>query len=367
MTAMNLDLATAGHSRVRGTISICLSGIVLFFSACDSNKSDDPDEQPQPVARGFGFSWPGHPDNPEGILEFFTEIEGMTDAAVMSNCSWRDDAAGGSDAGTIPNAAILIATSASTYDYLPVQVFGWRSGTTLLLNVPADSTNSWTNLATRELFREMVVQFAQDYSPPYLLLGNENSSYYEQDPVDYLNWVACYEETYSAVKAVAPSTSVGVVFNFEHIAGNAPQVGFDTPCWDALTVHDFTCLDLLGITTYPFFTYATPQEVPDDYLQMLLDRIGNMTVIITETGWPAETLGTLTPPWITSDQAQVDFINRLPGLFSHRDIPLVNWLHLYYWHGTGSAWEVFGSVSFYDADNAPRPGLIAWNGLELVR
>jgi len=338
----------------------------LLWSGCARDDPDDGngDNEPEYAVKGFGLSWPGHPGNPGAVGTFFEQIAAMGDAAVMSNCAWRDDVSGGSDAGAIPSAALLVVANTATYDYTPVQVFGWRSGTTLHLRVPTDTTDNWTNTAARELFAAMTVQFAIEHSPPYLFLGNENSSYYEQNAADYANWLEFYETTYPAVKAASPETRLGVVFNYEHLAGIAPNAGYDAPWWEALTDHNLELLDLIGITTYPFLVYDTPQEVPPDYLQPLFDRIGTLPIVITETGWPAAALGSLDPPWLATEQAQGDFVERLPEWLGNRGIPLLNWLHLYYWHGSGTAWEVFGSVSFYDENDEPRPALQTW--LDLI-
>lgn len=70
----------------------------------------------------------------------------------MWNGSWRDDNFNGVDSGTAPAAAAIVMSNAATYGYVPIVVFGWRSDTTLLLKLPANTTNTWANTEAKTAF-----------------------------------------------------------------------------------------------------------------------------------------------------------------------------------------------------------------------
>jgi hypothetical protein len=332
------------------------------FLSCSSGSSSSPEPQAQQI-RGFGLSPFGFPLDYSGITAFFTEVGGLGHSDIMWNGAWRDDAAGGSDAGTVPGAAAAVAQAGTTYGFTPVAVFGWRSGTTLFVSVPTNTVNNWSNTDARGLYATAVSSYASAYHPEFLFLGNENDSYYAQDQADYANWIVAYNAAYDAVKAVSPSTLVGPVFSFEHMAGSGSLNGWTTSYWGAVDAHDMSRVDIVGLTLYPWLNYADPSEVPTTYLDPLFFHIGSKPVAITESGWPAENLGSLNPLWTTSEQAQVDYIPVLGSMIQGRDVRLVNWLFLNPLVNDGTSsldWKLFGSVSLRTSAGAKRPAYDAW-------
>lgn len=299
-------------------------------------------------AHGFGFSPRGFPNTYNRTVEFFEDMENLQDAAVMWNGSWRDDAINGEDAGTVPAGAELIQSSSFQYCYVPVPVFGWRNGETNLIQIPSSMINDWTNIAAREKFINMLVTFVNEYRPPYIFLGNENDFYFESNPSDYTNWIIAYNLMYNAIKQVSQETLVGPVFNFEHISGNGQLNAWTQTFWQALDAHDMNKVDVVGVSVYPFFNFEDPADIPNNYLQPLLSRVGSRPVVITETGWPAWNLGNLNPQWSTTEENQVTYVSRLQAFTSGENIPVMNWLYYNGLNDDGSsseAWKIFGSVS----------------------
>jgi hypothetical protein len=276
----------------------------------------------------------------------------------MWNGLWKE-----SGAGTFPQAAASLMRASSTCEFTPVVVFGWRSGTTLFLDVPSNATNNWSNAAARSLFQGMLVDFASSCKPPYLFLGNENDAYYEQNTSDYANWISFYNGAYDAIKSSSPDTMVGPVFNFEHMAGVGLLNGWTTAYWGALESHDPSKVDVVGVTIYPFLSYASPDSVPGSYLDPLISRIGSKPIAITETGWPADNLGGLNPPWETSGQAQTTYLSRLDVMLEGKSVGMVNWLLLYPMEDTGGSpteWKLFSSVSLRDNSGNKRLAYDVW-------
>lgn len=337
-------------------IAACGSGAPTAPATSGSSTSSPQNPQTLGYPRGFGLSPRGFPQDYSALASFFSEVSSLGHGAVMWNGAWRDDAVGGANAGTIPAAASAVAQAAAGGAFTPVAVFGWRSGATLLVKVPDNPTNDWTNSRARALYAQTVSAYAGTYRPAMLFLGNENDLYYEQDPVGYAAWIAAYDQAYLAVKAASPATLVGPVFNFEHLSGTGVLNGWTTPNWGALTAHSLSRVDIVGVTTYPFFQYAQPSQLQSGYLQPLFSQIGARPIAVTETGWPAERLGGLNPLWSGSPQAQVDFIPALVATLQGHDVRLLNWLHLYMAGNDGSlGWKIFGSVSLRDAAGAERP------------
>ncbi|OGC01397.1 hypothetical protein A2V82_12770 [candidate division KSB1 bacterium RBG_16_48_16] len=345
-------------------IFLILSSLTVAGDRNDNNPLAPSDSRyDTEVVKGFGISPQGFPLDYSKLADFYTEIGGMVNGGVMWNGSWRDDVFEGTDAGAIPAAAAAIIQSSNTFNFTPIEVFGWRSGATLFLNVPGNQTNDWTNTEAKNLFLSMLVDFATIYKPPFVFLGNENDFYYEQNPADYANWISYYNSAYDAIKATSSATLVGPVFNFEHMAGAGVLNGWTTPYWGALDAHDLGKIDIVGVTVYPWFNYASARSVPSNYLDPLASRINSKPIAITETGWPAENLAGLNPTWETSEAAQVAYLLQLSAMPEGKNIRMVNWLFLYQMADPGGSpleWKLFGSVSIRDGSGKKRTVYDLW-------
>jgi len=363
------------NTRALATFSVLwLATLGGCAEAATAPQNDPPPNQPPPptlppaapsdtVWKGFGLSPRGFPADFSNIVAFFDEVGGLEAGSVMQNGPWRDDLVGGTDSGEIPVPFQLVYNSAATYGYGPVAVFGWRNESGNFLSLPGDPTNDWSNATAKAAFSDMLVAFVTQYSPAIIFLGNESDFYYEADPLDYTRWVSAYEEFYAAIKQASPTTQVGPVFNYEHLSGSGGLNGWSTSYWEALEAHDLASVDVLGLTLYPFFGFAEPDQIPDDYLDPLLARIGNTPLAITETGWPAEDLVAGPLAWTPSAQNQVAYLDRLEGVLAGIDLELVNWLFLHPIDVTSTSplgHELFGSVSLRDVAGAERPVYARW-------
>ena len=340
--------------------------LLLGSLACSGTAPEPPATIPSVdgVVKGFGISPEGWPQDYSRLEDFLAEAGSFPNGGVMFNGGWRDDLLEGGDAGQIPQTAEGINRRAAEFGYVPIHVFGWRSeGNIVHLAVPANPTNDWTNEEAKDLYEQMLVDFAETYQPPYIFIGNESDEYYLGQPEDYARWIEFYNRAYDAIKAVAPDTKVGPIFQYERMAGIGQINNWTEPYWGALDSHDLNRVDILGLTFYPMFSAATPQELPDDYLTPILERIGDTPIAITETGWPAEYFGDRELPWQASPELQLAYIDALNRILDGVKVEIVNWAFLYPLGAgvdPGLAWELFGPLALYDRDGNPRPALAAW-------
>ncbi len=309
---------------------------------------------------GYGFSPKGHPVDYSQMGNFLQEVANTCNGEIVfANAVWRDSLA---SSGTIPNLQKTISLlQPSPYSYVDMIDFGWGSPTTpytLYLDVPGNAINNWTNSNTKNLFLQMLIHAADSLQPAYMFLGNEISFYWAQDSVDYMNYVSFYEQAYDSIKIHSPSTKVGVIFNYEHLSGNGPLVGFNTAYWNALNVFDTSRVDIFGFTVYPFFKYTTANAVPLNYLDPVFNKIGNKAVAITETGWPADSI---LATWYCSPQQQVDYVNRIFSIINGHNVEVVNWLFLYYLMDQSTQENQLAcSIALYDSLANPQPALPVW-------
>lgn len=335
---------------------------VLLFTACAPSTALPTTLPATPagstVLKGYGISPLGFPGDYSQYPQFLEEVAGLPNGSVMFNGAWRDAAA---SSGQPPQAAAGLMQDAAQYGFTPIIVFGWRSGDQLHLDVPTNPTDNWSNAEARALFIQMLVDFATQHQPPYLFLGNENDEYFIAQPEEYLRWIEVYNLAYDAIKAASPTTQVGPIFQYERMAGLGMLNGWTESHWGALEAHDMRKVDVLGITLYPWFSVAAPEEIPDGYLAPLLQRTGATPIAITETGWPAEQLG-LNAPWERSPQVQVGYIDALARITQSADLRILNWLFINPINAASDSLEVqlFGSVSLRDASGNKRSVYDAW-------
>ncbi len=315
------------------------------------------------VIKGYGISPLGFPADYSHFVEFLQEVGGLPNGGVMFNGAWREDVEGGSDAGEVPATAITLVQQAAANGYTPIIVFGWRSDDgSLHLSVPVNATDDWSNAEAKGLFEQMLVDFAGQYHPPYLFLGNESDAYFITNPEDYASWVNFYNRAYDAVKAVSPQTMIGPVFQYERLSGQGTFNQWTSPQWGALDTHDLSKVDIVGLTVYPWLGVAAPEEIPAGYFAPLLGRIGDKPIAITETGWPGADLGVITA-WEQSPEAQLRYIAVLDHMLSGVNVKILNWLHYYQMVPTdsnASFWKTFSSISLLDHEGNKRPVYDVW-------
>lgn len=340
--------------------------LFLFFlaSGCSSQPADQTatlaELSTQGVVKGYGISPLGFPTDYSNFPDFLAEVGSLPNGAVMFNGAWRQDVVNGTNAGEIPPTAVGLIQEAITYGYTPIIVFGWRTEQQLHVGVPANPTNDWTNAEAKALFLQMLIKFAALH-PPYLFLGNESDAYYIDDPEDYGRWVSFYNQAYDAVKAVSPETQIGPIFQYERMSGQGFINGWTTASWGAIEGHDLGKVDIVGITVYPWLSVATPEEIPDGYLDPLIEHIGDKPIAVTESGWPGDPLG-LQTAWEASPDAQLRFLDALDRILKDANVRILNWLHLYQMDVDPSTtgFAEFMSISLRDAEGNERPIYDRW-------
>jgi len=313
--------------------------------------------QPFNAKLGYGLSPAGFPNDYSQIPAFLQEVGQMCNGngVVFQNAEWRDNVA---SSGIIPSGHKAIAQLSPVYGYTDMLSFGWGVYPNISLDVPGDTTKIWTNATAKDLFLKMLINAADSLQPTYMFIGNEINFYYEADSVDFVNFVDFYHQAYDSIKAHSPDTKVGTNFNYEHLSGQGTMTGWNTPYWNAFNIFDTTKIDVFSFTIYPFFQYSTANNLPANYLDGIFSRIGNKPIVISETGWPADSfIGT----WTSSPAQQVDYVNKLFSLIQGKNVQVVNWLFLnYLMSQANDGFKIFGSVSMRDSLGNDRPALPVW-------
>jgi hypothetical protein len=146
-----------------------------------------------------------------------------------------------------------------------------------LASLPEDMTDAgFGDERVRSAFIAYAQYLALNLRPRYMALGMEVDLYEAARPDDFDDFVGLYFEAYDAVKDVSPETLVFPTFQLEAIdnllstSGQPLQPGAPTRWHLALRFEPK--VDVLAVTTYPSFVFASPSEIPSDYYDQVRRR-----------------------------------------------------------------------------------------------
>jgi hypothetical protein len=125
---------------------------------------------------------------------------------------------------------------------------------------------------------------------------------------------------------------------------------------------DFPFIDELGLSSYPYFAFDKPQDIPLNYYSILLTK-KSLPVFISEGGWTSATVGTTTG----TTQKQSDYMIRHAQLLDQ-----VNAIALFQLTFTDldlSAWpantppnlSLFAALGLVDINFNSKPALASWD------
>jgi len=273
----------------------------------------------------------------DDFLDFFSEAR-RAGEIVMWAGDWQEMAR---QEGSGPR---VVAGLASSYDYIPLIEVTIQSGGNLTR--PLNESN-------KQMYLDSVVSFAAEYTPPYLGLGIEINSVYENSPEDFNDFVEFYNYVYGAVKEVSPETSVFTVFQLEKMKGHTlwsdEPADPDDAQWFLLDRFE---TDLYAFTTYPGLVHRDPSDIHLDYYDEIADHV-SAPVAFTELGWHSEESPV---GWESSVAEQAEFVDIFFRLTENLDMELVIWSFLY----DPVTIEPFRSMGLRNEDGSARPAWDAW-------
>lgn len=160
-------------------------------------------------------------------------------------------------------------------------------------------------------------QVAARFRPEYFSLGNEVNSVYEWLGERAFDDLAALEKkVYETIKAASPSTKVVVVLSYSQL------VDLPGPPRFHLVDKLDGAYDVLGVTTYPWKTYATPKDMPANYYARLAEHT-ERPLGFTEIGWSSD------PSQGGSEDEQVKFLMRFLELTKGLRLEFINWAFLH--------------------------------------
>ncbi|MBC7828296.1 MAG: hypothetical protein H7122_11165 [Chitinophagaceae bacterium] len=129
---------------------------------------------------------------------------------------------------------------------------------------------------------------------------------------------------------------------------------------------DFPFIEEIGFSSYPYFIFGKPAEIPTDYYSRLL-LSNKFPVFISEGGWASKSVSTPSISFISSNEIQKEYIERhhellqsiqATALFqlTFTDIDITSLLP-----PIPATLGYFTSLGLLDINMQPKPSLSAWD------
>ena len=178
-----------------------------------------------------------------------------------------------------------------------------------VIDSPQGIEANLSNQKFRELWVEEAKKIAQEFKPEYFSLGNEINDYFYLHPEQLDSYISLYDSAYSEIKKVSPNTKVFVVFSYNHLIDNNQ--------WNLFEKFN-NRVDLIGLTTYPWKHFSSPEEIDENYYSKL-NQYTTKPIAFTEIGWVST----------KSEKEQAEFLVKFLNLTKEMNLEMVNWLFLH--------------------------------------
>jgi hypothetical protein len=127
---------------------------------------------------------------------------------------------------------------------------------------------------------------------------------------------------------------------------------------------DFAFMQALGISSYPYFGYKSPEDIPTNYYSRLIGA-RSVPIMVTEGGWTSANVGTV----VSSTDAQARYITRHADLLD--SVRAIAYLQLQFADIDLTALPppvpanlpLFTSIGLADSQFVPKPALARWDAL----
>ena len=335
----------------------------LLAGACDSGggQANDPSATPRTWAMGFSPTPPVL--TVESVLQGVDAWTPRSEFAVFhEELPWTDLLA-----GMLP-ADILLRDKSQLVALLRQR--GQRLAFMLDLTDGLSRAEEAPQLRTlgRSLAEPAVQQLARDYAlavatmlePDLLGLAAETNLIRLAAPAPIYQAVVTTANAIAADLEAATSPAMKFVSVQVETAWGLLQAGPFVGIEQDLA--DFPFAQAIGLSSYPYFVFGDPADIPDDYYARVLEPTA-LPAFVAEGGWSSVDVG----GGNGSEEAQARFVGKQAALLD--GIGAIAWLHLLFADPDLRSWPqpipsnlpLFTSIGYAHSDFAGKPALGAWD------
>lgn len=222
---------------------------------------------------------------------------------------------------------------------------------------------SITEPEVQQVYRAYAVALAQLLQPEFLGLAAEtNLIRMSAPPALYAAVRQMANDAAADLDAIGATAvkyvSVQVDAAWGHLLHNGVYQGIEQD------FADFPFVQALGLSSYPYFVFGQPEDIPLDYYTRLLEG-RTIPVMVVEGGWPSENTGTVT----STPESQARYLRHQAKLldsvraravfqltFTDLDVDALNL-------PPESILPHFSRLGLVDMNFQPKPALAVWDSL----
>ena len=352
-----------GVTRSRG---IALALALLALGALAGCGGDDDPARPQRPPRAYRMGFSPIPPRQDGLvvyqnLELWTR---RADAGLMLGEPPWDSLL----AGVRPDSLVR-------RQLLPVAEYYRGKGLTIVasmdptngLDRSADSAplqtagRSLTEPAIQALYRAYVVAVDTLVRPAYLSLASETNLVRAMArPELYAAVRQNAADAFAAIRAHDTAVRLFATVQVE-VAWGPPPAAYVGIAQD---LADFSFTEALGLSSYPYFTWPDPDDLPPDYYARLAAGT-SLPVLVIEGGWTSADLGAIT----STPEKQARYIRAHAALLDA--VGAAAWFQITFTDldltgvppPLASSLAPFAYLGLVDAHLAPKPALTEWDAV----
>ncbi len=343
------------------------------LSACGGgtsvNGSNSPSPTPEPPAtRTWRMGFSGNPSRPDAVtllrgVDVWSQRAEL--AIIHEELPWTELLRGTSadailDRDKLPlvqyyrNKGLQVAFMGELNDGMARQ----REAPQLL-----QAGRSITDPAVQRLYRDYMLAVARKLRPDYLGLAAETNLVRAIAPAPLYAAVvqaanACATDLRNAGVSAPLLCSVQVETAWGKLGVSGPYAGIATD------LRDFAFMQRVGLSSYPYFAWAQPEDLPVDYYSRPLASV-KLPAMVLEGGWSSASFGTVS----STPEAQARYQRVHARLLD--SIHAQGLIQLMFADLDLSAWPqpqpeslpLFAHIGLTDSNLAPKPALAEWDAL----
>ncbi|HEX6942935.1 MAG TPA: hypothetical protein VF128_08395 [Gemmatimonadaceae bacterium] len=348
-----------------------LLALVLITVACGGS-NDGPLEPPSGPTRTFrmGFSAIPPRANEAVLLAALDMWTQRGDAAIMHvSPPWAALLSGVSATAAVNANELPLANYYRAKNLEVVVMVDATDGLNRAAEAPelVQLGRSISELSVQLAYRQFVMALSLIVKPTWLGLAAETNLIRKVAPSPlYSSLVQMVNAAENDLRGIASATkryvSVQVDVAWGRPLDNGAYQGVERD------FADFPFMQALGLSSYPYFVFADPDEVPLDYYSRLPNG-RPLSVMVVEGGWTSGTAGSI----VSSPDKQARYIRRQARMldsaratalfqltFTDLDVASLNL-------PPGSILPLFAQLGLVDTELRPKPVLAVWDSLFAVR
>lgn len=221
---------------------------------------------------------------------------------------------------------------------------------------------SITEPAVQRLYRDYMLAVDRKLAPEVIGLVAESNLIRLAAPALYPSIRQTANDTAAALRSAGSRAllmaSVQVEVAWGRLVGSGPYVGAEAD------FADFPFMQMLGLSSYPYFGWSAPEDLPLEYYTRL--RAGRtIPVLVVEGGWASASAGS----FVSSPALQARYIARHAALLDA--VGARGWMQLNFTDIDLAALTpplpanlpLFASLGLADSNFAAKPALAGWDAL----